>query len=103
MSYTDDKLNTLYADQFVAFKSIYRDEAEMKTIVESFRRDTSFETAWRPFVVDRFPLLVDFLNGFASVFSGTSTVKSAFSLIGIEKDCYIESLTDFSLEGLMKC
>lgn len=39
--------------------------------------------------------------GFASVFPGTSTVESDFSLIGWEKDEYRFKLTDVSLEDIL--
>ena len=42
-------------------------------------------------------------GGFASVFPGTSTVESDFSVIGWEKNEYQAALTDFSLEGNLQC
>lgn len=46
---------------------------------------------------------MQFLGGLASVFPGTSTVESDFSVIGNEKNEYRTSLTDFSLEGILQC
>jgi hypothetical protein len=42
-----------------------------------------------------------FCGGLASVFPGTATVESDFSLSNWEKDDYCASLTDFSLEGIL--
>jgi hypothetical protein len=42
-------------------------------------------------------------GGFASVFPGASTVESDFSVIGFEIDDYRQSLTKFSLEGILQC
>lgn len=52
--------------------------------------------------MDKFPLLCLFVGALASVFPGTSTVESDFSMIGLEKDCYRSNLTDFSLEGILQ-
>jgi hypothetical protein len=49
----------------------------------------------------RFPVLQQFAGGLASMFPNTATVESDFSLIGWEKNAYRQSLTEFSLEGIL--
>jgi hypothetical protein len=94
------EINEMY-DEFMAFKDQYRREAAIREIVDKMNVNTDFKKGWRPFV-DRYGKLVRFLGGLASVFPGTSTVESDFSVIGIEKDCYRNSLTDFELEGVLQ-
>ena len=47
----------------------------------------SFDDAWKP-ISARYPLLCMFFGGLATVFPGTSTVESDFSVIGFDKDDY---------------
>ncbi|KAI9909699.1 hypothetical protein PsorP6_014648 [Peronosclerospora sorghi] len=42
-----------------------------------------------------------FLSGLATMFPNNATVEADFSLIGYEKDEYRNSLTEFSLEGIL--
>ena len=63
-------------------------------------RTKSFRDNWISFA-PFYPKLVQFCGGLASVFPGTSTVESDFSVIGWEKDEYRFSLTDISLEGIL--
>jgi len=62
---------------------------------------TSFAEAWAPFDSKEFEPLKLFFGGLATIFPGTVTVESDFSLINWEKDVYRSSLTDFSLEGIL--
>lgn len=89
-------------DEFKSLKDAYRDEAELKSMIDAFTFKTKFNEAWK-MIRGRFPLLCDFVGGLASVFPGTSTVESDFSVIGWEKDEYRTSLTNFSLEGVLHC
>ena len=43
-----------------------------------------------------------FCGGLATLFPGTATVESDFSIVNYEKDRYRAKLTDFSLEGIMQ-
>jgi len=61
----------------------------------------SFERGWKIFK-DVYPLLCIFAGGLVSVFPGTSTVESDFSVIGFQKDDYKAALTDFSLESCLQ-
>ena len=42
-----------------------------------------------------------FAGGIASMLPNTATVESDFSVIGAEKNMFRQSLTDFSLEGIL--
>lgn len=61
-----------------------------------------FQKAWSPFK-SRFSALVDFLGGLATVFPGTATVESDFSVLQWEKNVHRTCLTDLSLEGILHC
>ncbi len=62
----------------------------------------SFEDGWK--VVDgRFKELQEFCGGLATIFPGTSTVESDFSIINYEKNQYRSALSDLSLEGILHC
>ncbi len=50
---------------------------------------------------NRFDKLQLFAGGLASMFPNTATVESDFSVIGAKKNVYRESLTDFSLKGIL--
>ncbi len=63
-------------------------------------RRSSFKDKWKSFQAS-YPKLVECCGDLASVFPGTSTVESDFSLIGWEKDENRFNLTDFSLEGIL--
>jgi hypothetical protein len=89
-------------DEFKEMKNNYRHEQQFKQIIDGVDHKTSFSDGWK-ILVNRYPLLCSFIGALASVFPGTSTVESDFSLIGWEKDEYRTSLTNFSLEGILHC
>ncbi len=52
----------------------------------------------------RFPHLMTFSGGLATVFPGTAVVESDFSVLKYEKsDSIRTSLLDITLEGIMHC
>ena len=61
---------------------------------------TGFNDGWA-LCQGRFDYLRKFVGGLATMFPNTATVEADFSLIGYEKDEYRNSLTDFSLEGIL--
>ena len=63
---------------------------------------TSFAKGWAA-VLGRFERLKEFCGGLATVFPGTATVESDFSVLNYEKNIYRTALTDFSLEGILHC
>ena len=61
---------------------------------------TGFMEGWE-LCQGRFDKLQLFAGGLASTFPNTATVESDFSIIGVAKNVYRQSLTDFSLEGIL--
>jgi hypothetical protein len=61
--------------------------------------DSDFGKTWRP-LDNRFPYMLCFATGLASVMPRTSTVEVDFSTINYEKD-HRSTLTSFSLEGIL--
>jgi hypothetical protein len=45
---------------------------------------------------------MEFCGVLATIFPGTSTVESDFSILRWEKDNFSKSLSDFGLEGVMQ-
>ncbi|KAI2502195.1 hypothetical protein MHU86_12247 [Fragilaria crotonensis] len=88
-------------EQFDDMKQLLAQDARIKAIIENEKVLTSFAEAWAPFDSKRFDPLKLFFGGLATIFPGTATVESDFSLINWEKDDYHSSLTDFSLEGIL--
>ena len=87
-------------DKFQALKRAYSKEEATKRQIDAGGPNQSFEAAWEP-IQGRFPLLNDFVGGLATVFPGTSSVESDFSILKWSKDEFSMALTDFSLEGVL--
>ena len=77
-------------------------EAGFRQKIEAMDDTISFDDTWKP-ISASYPLLSMFFGWLATVFPGTSTVESNFSVIGFDKDDYRQSLTNFSLEGILQC
>ena len=76
-------------------------ESQFKaSLLECSDSITSFMEGWA-LCRNRFDKLQLFAGGLASMSPNTATVESDFSVIGAEKNVYRESLTDFSLEGIL--
>ena len=89
-------------DEFRELVSMYRKNQTMKEALDACSSTTSFEGGWG-ILGTQFQKLKRLCGRFASVFPGTSTVESDFSVIGWEKNEYRTALTDFSLEGILQC
>jgi hypothetical protein len=89
-------------DEFKAFKDQTYSEPGFRQQIEAMADSISFDDAWKP-ISARYPLLCMLCGGLATVFPGTSTVESDFSVIGFEKDEYRQSMTNLSLEGILQC
>lgn len=86
--------------EFRDLKRTYHTERDTAAVIDGFDEDTSFEKGWAT-LSRRFPLLLKFVGGLATVFPGTATVESDFSHIRISKDEQRRRITDFSLEGCL--
>jgi hypothetical protein len=80
----------------------YRTDEVLRETLLRHDEDVSFEEGWKA-MQGRLPLLQEFCGGLATVFPGTATVESDFSVIHSEKSCQRKALTDMSLEGIMHC
>jgi len=85
---------------FDDFKHTLHSVPQIKEAVNNEKEMGTFEEAWAMFDA-KFDPLKDFFGGLGSVFPGTATVESDFSLINWEKDEYRSWLTDLSLEGIL--
>jgi hypothetical protein len=85
-----------------SFKLSVYSESSLSGQLAKHGPTTGFDDAWRP-VGLRFPLLKQFCGELASVFPGTATHESDFSILNWEFDEYRSSFTEFSLEGIMQC
>ena len=79
--------------------SSHRNEKALKDSISDGKHLTSFEDGWEC-VGARFGKLKEFCGGLATVFPGTATVESDFSVLNWEKNDHRVNLTDLSLEGI---
>jgi hypothetical protein len=92
--------STRVEEEFREFKCTAREESHAQ-MLEKQSDLVTFREGWEPFG-QHFPKLRQFCAGIATVFPGTSTVESDFSVLNWEYDDFRSSLTDFSLEGVMQ-
>ena len=93
---------------------IHEIEAERNALVNAFHGDgkveneitnlnelkSDFRDGWDGFR-DAFPRLYRFCSGLATLFPGTASVESDFSILRWEKNAYRSSLSDLCLEGIL--
>jgi hypothetical protein len=72
----------------------------LKSPIDSFDDSAAYLDAWIG-LQNTYPLLERFVGGLATIFPGTSTVESDFSVVKYEKNKNRMSLTDASLEGIL--
>jgi len=78
--------------------SAYRSEEPLRDAINSSTSTDSFIDGWKCIGSGRFEKLKEFCGGLRTVFPGTATVESDFSIV---KNDYRTALTDLSLEGIM--
>ena len=88
--------------EFKAFRNQIFVEEDFREMIVNMDDHISFDEAWST-IRKKYPVLCMIFGELASVFPGTSTVESDFSIIGFEKDDYRAALTNFSLEGILQC
>ena len=79
----------------------YRSEEILKRNIMDSKNSMSFSDGWKCIGSGRFTKLKEFCGGLATVFPGTLTVESDFSIVNFEKTEYRSALTDLSLEGIL--
>jgi hypothetical protein len=72
----------------------------VKSSINSFDDNAAYRDAWIG-LHNTYLLLEKFVGGLATIFPGTSTVESDFSVVKYEKNKNRMSLTDASLEGIL--
>jgi hypothetical protein len=78
----------------------YKDEEGFKQAVDALdASSSSFKASWSLPVLPDVRHLKEFCGGTATAIPTTAKVESDFSRIGVGKDDYRQSLTNFSLEG----
>lgn len=90
----------LLEQEFQALHSARASEKAFRDTLSGCNEMTSFEDGWAT-TGGRFPVLREFCGGLATVFPGTATVESDFSMLKYIKNDFRSSLTDFSLEGIL--
>ena len=75
-------------------------EIDLRELLQTFSSETGFEDGWKH-LEERFPALCRFAGGLATIFPGTSTVESDFSLVKWERDEHRQHLSTLSLAGIL--
>jgi len=86
--------------QHKALCDSYRRQRDVKSSIDSFDDSAAYCDAWIG-LDNMYPLLEKFVGGLATIFPGTSTVESNFSVVKYEKNKNRMSLTDASFEGIL--
>jgi hypothetical protein len=86
--------------QHKALCDSYRCQPDVKSSIDNFDNSAVYCDAWIS-LHNTYPLLEKFVGGLATIFPGTSTVESDFSVVKYEKNKNRMSLTDASLEGIL--
>jgi hypothetical protein len=87
-------------NEFEQLVRLISQDSNLKAALTKRSKDSDFGKAWRP-LGNRFPYMLRFAAGLASVMPGTATVEADFSTINYEKDDHRSALTSFSLEGIL--
>ncbi len=90
----------LVADEHEALIHAHRCEPVLKDGIDSLSNNSSFKDGWS-LLGARFPNLMEYCGVIATLFLGTSTVESDFSIMRWEKDLFRKRLSNFGLEGVM--
>jgi hypothetical protein len=98
--YSVDHIDVI-ADKHKLLLHVYRSEPVLKQVIDGLDGQSSFRDGWS-LIGSRFPNLMEFCGVLATIFPGTSTVKSDFLVLRWEKDNFRKSLLDFGLEGVMQ-
>ena len=91
------------ADEHRALIMHYRSDEVLKQSIDSIKSTASFSEAWSVIGKGSFQNLAEFCGVIATLFAGTCTVESDFSiLMRWEKDDFRKSLSDFGLEAVLQ-
>ena len=76
-------------------------ERGLKPQLQALPAGVSFDDGWKT-LKQRFPSLCSFAGGLATIFPGTSTVESDFSLVKWERDEHRQQMSTLSLAGVLR-
>jgi hypothetical protein len=79
----------------------YRDDQHFRNQVDILKDNYDFVECWDHVNCLKYGALREFCGGLATLFPGTASVESDFSIVNYEKDLFRASLTDFSREGIL--
>lgn len=97
----DDRIIESIQGDFRQLKFAMVHDQHLRDAIASCKDAIGFEDSGR-FLQERFRTLEWFCGGLSAAFPGTSTVEGDFSLIKWEYDDFRQSLTSFSLEGILQ-
>ncbi len=98
--YSSEHIDTI-ADKHKQLLHAYRTEQVLKQSIDALSSQSAFKDGWS-LLGRRFSNLMEFYGVITTLFPGTSTVESNFSIMRWEKDAFRKSLSDFGLEGVLQ-
>ncbi|CAK9868041.1 unnamed protein product [Sphagnum jensenii] len=98
--YSSEHIDTI-TDEHKQLLHAYRTEQVLKQNIDALSSQSAFKDGWN-LLGRRFPNLMEFCGVIATLFPGTSTVESDFSILCWEKDAFHKSLSNFGLEGVLQ-
>jgi hypothetical protein len=98
--YSGEHIDTI-ADEHKQMLHAYRTKHVLKQSIDALSSQSAFKDGWS-LLGRRFPNLMEFCGVIATLFPGTSTVESDFSILRWEKDAFRKCLLDFRLEGVLQ-
>jgi hypothetical protein len=98
-TFSNEEIGTIERQHKALYDSYYR-QPDVKSSIDSFDDSAAYRDAWIG-LQNTYPLLERFVGGLATMFPGTSTVESDFSVVKYEKNKNRMSFTDASLEGIL--
>jgi hypothetical protein len=91
----------IITNEHKALVHMYRSEPVLKQGINALSGKSSFKDGWS-LLGARFPNLMDYYGVVATLFPGTSTTESNFSVLHWEKDEYHKALSNFRLESVLQ-
>jgi len=98
--YSSEHIDTI-ANKHKQLLHAYRTEQVLKQSINALSSQSAFKDGWS-LLGRQFPNLMEFCGVIATLFPGTSTVESDFSILRWEKDAFRKSLSNFGLEGVLQ-
>jgi len=99
-SFSRTVVEEVISNEFEQLVRLISRDSNLKAALTKGSEDSDFGKAWRP-LDNRFPYMLHFATGLASVMPRTTTMEADFSTINYEKDDHRSALTSFSLEGIL--